>query len=205
MSHRVLFVVYHDIDTNGRSQQILRCCEILGKTTLVTYHKPETFCVGKETEVIESGNGKRDYIAFLRTAKKEISGIKPDIVVLHDNYCAPLITYIKKRVSSSYIVYDSSELYIDIKMGGIKGSIAYFIQKQENRNLKHADFVIAANSERARIMHDFFHLREVPYVFENIRQITEQYNETECDNKFKKYISKEKFIVFYLQKAFHHF
>lgn len=197
MNRRVLFAVYHDIDTNGRSQQMLRCCEILGKTTLITFHRPESFCLSNDTDVIVSGHGKRRYMDFLRAAKAEIAAIKPSIVFLHDNYCAPLIPFIRRKCPSAFVVYDSSELYIDKKPGGIIDTIAYIIQRQENKYISKADFVIAANIERARIMHKYFRLKIEPYVFENVRRITESVNQTECDIKFGQFLQRDKFIIFY--------
>ena len=59
--------------------------------------------------------------------------------------------------------------------------IAHIMQVFENRNLKYADIVISANMERSKIMKEYFKLKSLPIVFDNIHKINDKYDIEECD------------------------
>jgi len=194
---RIVFCAYHDINSNGRCQEVLKAAEKIGQVTFVSYRTPSSFSVAESTDCIVSGDGKRSYIPFVRTCINQIKAISPDIVILHDNYCAAIVPHIRKIKSVPIIVYDSSELYIDKKPGGLSSTIAWLIQRCENKWISKANMVIAANLERAQIMKDYFKLQEMPYVFENVRYIVEEPNVDECDKKFGNIIKPDTFAVLY--------
>jgi len=194
-SVKVLFAVYHDTNSNGRCQQMLHCAERLGNSILVSYRPVETWELKPETKVVVTGDGKRRYGKFILDSIKAIKKEKPDIIIIHDNYCAILIPYIYMLNPRPYIVYDSSELYIDKKFSNDKK--AYLIQMAENRFLHKADFIISANAERAELMRRFFHLKKLPYVFENIRKIDDVPDMEECERKFGEYLSTGDFLILY--------
>lgn len=193
---KVMFIVYHDIKTNARSQEILECAQKLGgETVFVSYSTPFDTASCK---CILTGEGKRDFVPFIRGAIKAIKKENPDIVILHDNYTALVLRWLKKHRKNIYVIYDSSELYIEFKTTkSIKRNIANLNMYFEKKYLKSAKIVLAANIERANIMKDFFKLREVPIVFNNVHRIDDSYNKIECDKKYGDLYINESFCIFY--------
>lgn len=192
---KVMFIVYHDLKTEARSQEILECAKKIGKKTiLVSYSKPydESGC-----KCILTGRGKRNYFTFIKDSLKAIKRENPDVVILHDNYTAFILWWLKKYRKNVYVIYDSSELYIDKKYVSFKSKIASHMEYFEKNFLKHADIVIAANIERARIMQDYFQLKEVPIIFDNMHRIDESYSLMECEDKFGNIFSSNCFHIVY--------
>ena len=194
---RIVFCAYHDINSNGRCQEVLKAAEKIGQVTLISYRAPVGFKIAETTDYTVTGDGRRSYIPFIQTCIKQIKKLLPDIVILHDNYCAVIVPYILKINPRPYIVYDSSELYIDKKPGALSETVAWLIQRKENKWIKKTDMVIAANLERAKIMKSYFGLAEIPYVFENVRYIVEEPNLDECEEKFKEGLKGDSFKVLY--------
>lgn len=204
---KIVYTVYHDVNKEARSKELLNCCRQLGEVHFVSYAKAKDITDIKEY-IIE----KKSIIALIKFLLKSIRVIKmiePDIVVLHDNDCAVLIPFIKKNYPKIKIIYDSSELYIkekrvkkkNWKTDGIKVWIKQkataFRPICEKKYLREADIIIAANYERAKIMVDYFKLSELPIIFDNMHRIDEIYNETLCRNKFKENIIEGKFNILF--------
>lgn len=192
---KVMFIVYHDIPTDARSQEILECAKKIAKeTVLVSYSKPieEAGC-----RCILTGNGKRKYFSFIREAIKAIKKENPNIVILHDNYTSIILRWLKKHRKNIFVIYDSSELYIDQKRDTIKLKIASFMNYFEKKYLKYADVVISANIERANIMKDYFQLRETPIVFDNVHRIDDPYDKVECEKKYGNLFNGNAFCIVY--------
>lgn len=190
-----MFIVYHDLQTEARSQEILECAKKLGdKTILVSYSKPkeESNC-----KCIVTGNGKRNYIDFIRQSIKAIKKENPDVVILHDYYTAVILRWIKKHRKNIFVIYDSSELYLEIKRDSLKNFIAGHMNYFEKKYLKFADVVISANIERANIMKKYFQLKEIPIVFDNVHRIDDSYNLVECEKKYGKFFKKDTFCIVY--------
>lgn len=192
---KVMFIVYHDLKNEARSQEILQLAQNLGETTLVTYSGPDK-CNDK-CRIIETGKGERKYLSFIIRSIIEINKNKPDIIILHDNYTAVLINYIKRFFKNTTIIYDSSELYIDIKPKSLKGFIAQYLNVCEKKYLKKVDIVIAANKERAEIMQEYFNLKEMPIIFDNIHKIDEAYSLDKCRKQYGSIIKKDLFNILY--------
>ncbi|XFA99111.1 hypothetical protein ACAG96_00680 [Candidatus Izemoplasma sp. B36] len=194
---KIMFIVYHDINSEARSKEIYQVCNRIGDAYLITYRQPHN--VNKNIYV--SGNGKRRYFPFIFKAVKMLRIIKPDMVVLHDNYTSPLIPFIK-LFYGSYIVYDSSELFIKSNIRRNKGKriksfLALLFNYFEKKYLKKADLVLAANIERAKIMKDYFRLNSIPFVFDNIHKIEEKYNIEYCIKNYKRFFVNNKFNILY--------
>lgn len=191
---KIMFIVYHDIHTEARTQEILQCAKKIGITYFVSFSKPDN-----QEGVISllTGNGIRNYRMFICDAIKYIRQIKPDVVILHDNYTAIILRWLLLHKKRPFIIYDSSELYIDTKPRRIKEYIAKIMQYYENKYLRYADVIIAANNERASIMKEYFKLEKMPLVFDNIHRIDDAYNKEECDNKFGILFKKNKFTAVY--------
>jgi glycosyltransferase involved in cell wall biosynthesis len=193
---KVMFIVYHDIKTEARSQEILECAKKLGKTVFVSYSKPfDNF----DCKCIQTGNGKRNYFNFIRGSIKAIKVENPDIIILHDNYTAAILRWLYKHRKNTYVIYDSSELHIHVKPTTLKTRIAIHMSYFEKKYLKYADIVIAANNERATIMKDYFKLKETPIIFDNMHKIVDNYDATECAEKYRNLLmdTKSKFHIVY--------
>ncbi|MBE6911287.1 MAG: glycosyltransferase family 4 protein [Ruminococcaceae bacterium] len=192
---KIVFGVYHDINSEARSKEMLECLCKIGKVDFVSYVKPEGFD-GVTSHIINK-KSPLALFAFLREMKKTILKVSPDIVVLHDNTCSALIPFVKKHAPNAKLFYDSSELYIKdstfkkrISLDNgllivIKVFLTSFRSRYEKKYLKDADVVFAANIERAEIMKDFFELKCTPIVFDNMHRIDDVYDSQACDNKFK--------------------
>lgn len=192
---KIMFIVYHDLKTEARSQEILELAQNLGETILITYSGP--YNCKDDLKVIETGKGKRKYLSFIIKSLIEIRRNKPDIIILHDNYTAILINYIKRIFKNTKIIYDSSELYIDIKPKTFKAFIGGYLRLCEKRYLRRVDVVIAANKERAQIMKNYFNLNEMPIIFDNIHKIDDEYKLEECQKKYENIIKKDFFNILY--------
>lgn len=190
-----MFIAYHDIRTEARSQEILECAKRLGDTTVFVSYSEPFESVGVKS--ILTSKGKRRYFAFIRDAIKSIRHENPDIIVLHDNYTAAILRWVYKYRKDIRIIYDSSELYIDGKPKSFKELVARHMRYFEKKYLKHADFVIAANIERAMIMKDYFNLTKLPIVFDNIHRIDDEYDITECDSKYHYLFNDNVFYIVY--------
>ncbi len=192
---KVMFIVYHDIKVEARSQEILEVAKNLGsETVFVSYSKPfdEGSC-----KCILTGKGKRNYFSFIKNSIKAIKNENPDIIILHDNYTAVILRWLHKYRKKIFVIYDSSELYIDRKPKSLKTFIAMHMNYFEKKYLRYANIVIAANVERAEIMKNYFHLNVTPIVFDNAHKIDDLYDTQACDKKYDKFFSDDAFCVLY--------
>lgn len=191
---KILFAVFDKFSHDQRAIETIEALSYLGEVTVVSYDKMENI---KNINYVVTGNGNRNYLSFVYSLKKTYKRIKPDFVFLHDNYTAFFIKWIKKKNSKVIVGYDSSELYYDKKSYGIKGIKMNILNHQEFNNIKKADFVFAANIERAMIMKDYFKLSKLPIVWDNIHRIDDDVNISECNKKFHGIIENNKKIIFY--------
>jgi len=189
---KVMFIVYHDIQTEARTQEILECTKKIGEAYFVSYSTPIDT---SNVEVITTE--RRNYFLFILRAIESISRVKPEVIILHDNYCSILLPWIKRFYKNIVIVYDSSELYIDTTATTLKIMAASFMKYFEKKYLKTADVVISANIERANIMQEYFCLTEVPIVFDNIHKIEDKFDEVACEKKYSSFFDKNSFCIVY--------
>lgn len=192
---KVMFIVYHDLITEARSQEILEVAKRIGnETVLVSYSKPFDYT---EIKLITTGKGERRYFKFIQESIQAIKEEKPDIIILHDNYTAAILQWVYKNRKDIYIIYDSSELYIDGKPKTFKEFVARHMRYFEKKYLKYADVVIASNIERAKIMKKYFNLKERPIIFDNVHLIEDEFDIVECDKKYGHLFNKKDFYIVY--------
>ncbi|WP_313126486.1 hypothetical protein [Proteiniclasticum ruminis] len=192
---KVMFIVYHDLKTEARSQEILECAKSIGDTVLVSYSKPFNDI---KCKCIETGKGKRKYFQFIIAALKAIVKERPEVVILHDNYTSVLIPYIRLFSKKTKVIYDSSELYIDKNRDkGLKSVKSEFLRLSEKKFINRADITIAANIERARIMKTYFNLKADPIVFDNIHKIEDIYDINTCQEKYGHLFKDDVFNIVY--------
>lgn len=191
---KVMFIAYHDIQIEARTQELLKCAENLGEAYFVSFSKP---FIGGNSISLVTGKGRRNYRKFLLDAIKYIRKISPDIIILHDNYTAIILKWLLSIKNRPLIIYDSSELYIDLEIKKVRDYKVKFLQYFENKYLKYADIVIAANIERARIMKEYFGLKDMPLVFDNVHRISDSFNKIECAKKYDRLFNEKKFTAIY--------
>lgn len=193
---KIVFAVYHDLNTEARSQEMLEIMKLIGSTTLVSYsdYGRSEGCV-----VVNNRNNKKNLFAFFLNTKKAIDTIRPSVVLLHDNYTSIFIKYIKKRYPDTIVIYDSSELRFKEEgtRSSIKGRIAGFFIRAEEKYINLCDYVIAANKERALLMKDRYSLSAMPFIFDNMHMIDGNYNVYECSRKFQGVFDKNAFYALY--------
>lgn len=192
---RIMFIVYHDLKTEARSQEILECAQKIGQTILVSYSRPSN---DAKFKFIVTGNGKRKYFQFIFTSIKSIVKENPDVIILHDNYTSIIIPFLLIFKKNTKLIYDSSELYIEKRLiKSVKLIGAAVLKLFEKKYMKFADIVIAANVERAEIMKSYFGLSELPVIFDNIHKIEDDYNLELCEEKFGNLFLEDKFNIIY--------
>jgi len=204
---KIVFAVYHDCNQEARSMELLHCCCILGHVDFVSYSSPAGI-----SDITVHLVDKRSPVAllnFLQMAEKTIDQVRPDLVVLHDSDCSALIPFLRKRLPDAKIIYDSSELNIPMRdmpkqslfrdglSIAVKQKFTSFRGKYEREYLKYADVVLAANVERAQIMKEYYHLKELPIIFDNIHKIEDDFDRHTCEIKYGYAFDKQSFNILF--------
>lgn len=194
LMEKIVYGVYHDVNKEARSFEMLMACRRVGKVDFVSYAIPNGI-EDINCHLIDKSSPFALF-AFIREMKKVIKSVEPDKVVLHDHDCSVLIPFVRKHMPNAKIFYDSSELYIptpgkkeklissDGLLISVKRKMTSFRCKYEKKYLKDADVVFAANLERAEIMKKYFELSEMPVIFDNVHRIDDEYDSAECSKRF---------------------
>ena len=164
-----LFIVYHDLNTEARSQEMLQLLKLYGSTTVVSYCD---FNHDVEVKVYSNRNNKKGIISFLLNGLVAILK-RPSLIMLHDEYPMILVPVIKLI------------------------SIARLFRYVEKKYIKQCDIVISANQERASIMKDYYKLETMPLVFDNVHRIDCSYNLEYCDFKYGSLLDSNCFKALY--------
>lgn len=192
-----VFIVYHDLDYNARSQEMLETAKLLSdRVILLSQSKPKMADDRVKCHVCPKTAAS--YFKFLHMAKRILNSTKPDFVLLHDNYTAPILKYIVKRKMNVPVIYDSSELYIDRKLNKPVQRIMHnYMENAEIDYLKNALISIAANEERAQIMTKEMHLERPTLVFDNMHRIDDPVDTVFCDKKYADILRSGKVNILY--------
>jgi len=102
------------------------------------------------------------WLAFIRIAMK----LKPKLIHAHDYFMA-FPGFVASWLSGSRLVYDAHELIIP-EPGKSMNPRMYFWYLLERAIVNRADFVIAANKDRAHLMQRHYDLNIIPIVIQNI-------------------------------------
>ena len=191
-----LFIVYHDLNTEARSQEMLQLLKLYGSTTVVSYCD---FNHDVEVKVYSNRNNKKGIISFLLNGLVAILK-RPSLIMLHDEYPMILVPVIKLISPKSIIIHDSSELRLPFEndqKSTIKMRIARLFRYVEKKYIKQCDIVISANQERASIMKDYYKLETMPLVFDNVHRIDCSYNLEYCDFKYGSLLDSNCFKALY--------
>lgn len=193
---KILVNIYHDINTEARTQDLVKIMCRIGTTEFLSYSNNSIISEASSKVICR---GERNYFKFVIESFRYIKKCKPDVLVLHDYYSAIILGLIQKFYGKNkpFIIYDSSEIYYDKKGKTLKGKIAQKMQYFENKYIGCADLIIAANEERAVLMQALFSLPNKPFVLDNIHKIEDEYDRNECDAKYSECFKEKEFIVFY--------
>lgn len=193
---KIVFCYYDNINFDARAQEELNALASMGEVTFVSYSEFKDNTIKNVHNKITK---KRNYLDFLVLSRKVIKNVKPDLLFLHDNYCAALVKYAKK-IGNVVIAYDMSELYIGRNNANKLTKVKlydWFLRKQEYDNLQCVDIIISANLHRGLIAKGYFGLELQPVIFDNIHRIDENYDEMICKEKYSELFDKNKFVVLY--------
>ena len=195
MAKHILFCVYHDLNSEERSKELLKILNQLGNVDIISRTK-ELPIRNNNIRAFYAG----EYIDFIKSSIKKILNSKYDICVVHDNYGALLVPFIKIFQGNTKIIYDSSELYpiYELKTKAIPFVIkfkSYLLAVCEKLFIKKADLVIAANAERASFMKRYYKITKEIIIYDNIHFIDDEYDPIICEKKYSELFAKDKFAI----------
>lgn len=194
-SKKAVFIVYHDLSTEARSSEIASALEMAFSSVVCVCRKKPTYCDSNVTYIVPP-KAKIRYLSFLNAAKETIKKEKPDFIMLHDEFTAPLIDYIRHELPDAFICFDSSELNVGRKLPGIKNSICKILYYVEKKKIKGVNLILAANIERAEVMKNSYQLSTAFEIFDNIHRIDEDYDIEECTKKYGNLFTQKNTFVY---------
>jgi glycosyltransferase involved in cell wall biosynthesis len=176
MKKKILVAVYNPIEVDGR---VKRQCEHLSLSFDLTllcvspklgkaeYSSPN-FKIIRTNPPMNQNKIVRLLMFFFIFVKTAIK-IKPNFVYAND-FFLPFPGLIAAKITKAKFVYDAHELIVPAieQQLSNKEKLFYFLEK---KTIRYAQLVIAANSSRAEIMKNHYHLNKVPLVIGNIPPI----------------------------------
>jgi len=165
---KVLSAVYNSINYDGRVQRACSAlCEIADVTLICPKENPieENFPFNiQEIDLPGKEARFKRHLIFWMSILTNVRKYGPDIIYVHDYYlCLPGV--IAKWIFRCRCIYDAHELIIpDPGTGKNHYRFWYYLEKML---VKKMDSVIAANSERAQIMSEYYGI-SLPVVIRNI-------------------------------------
>lgn len=179
---KIAFLVQHSVEENHRTRRMLKICEELGETSFVSFKSPEKYSNCNFYKI-------KSKLLIYHYMRKYLKQIKPDVVMIHDHICAPIIPFIKNKVKPKLLIYDMSELYLRVSPNAtfIGDKVMKFFLYCAKKNVRKADIVITANEDRALITRGYYMCDKMPLVFENVHKIETEYDKSECDRKYSQY------------------
>lgn len=197
---KVVFPIYHDMQFQSRPQECVAAMKLMGVNEIVMVTiAPWTLCPDGVRVILTKHDDALRYMHFYRTAIQTIKAENPDIVMLHDDFTAPILRWLIKHHFRGKIIFDESELYIDEKkkIKNIKDIGFSFLPYCEKKYLKKVDALIAANKERAEIMMKIYDLPQMPIILENMRRLMIEPDWESCDAKYGSLFRKNALTVLY--------
>jgi len=195
MSMHILFCVYHNLNSEERSRELLEIFSELGDIDIVS-RTPQLVGSNKHIKSVYAS----EYVEYIRASIKLVIRSRYDLFVLHDNYDSLLIPFIRGLHRNAKIIYDSSEFYplyelantvlpliIKLKSCLLAVCEKWFIRK--------TDVVIATNRERASIMKRYYRIEKDIVVYDNMHYIVDEYNMIACEEKYSRFFNEGKFTI----------
>lgn len=203
MKKKILMIVYNHINSDGR---VIRAAEALSKNFEI-----DVFCIkflqeyrNDSFNTIKVNSRFKGFISILKFWLQVLFFIiknrhKYEIIYLHDYYL-PILVYLKYFLPKKIkFIYDAHELIID-ELNTKRDKIFAYLEKI---SIYKFDAIIAANDERAILMHKYYNLLNKPISIKNISKV--DFNSTEIrlyTNKinlvYQGYIDYNRGIKFFL-------
>lgn len=184
---KVVFPIYHEMQYQSRPQECIAALKLMGVDEIVMVTiAPWELCPAGVRLVLARHDDALRYLHFYNKAIETIKAEKPDMVLLHDDFTAPVLRWLIKHHYKGKILFDESELYIDEKkkINSLKDIGFRFLPYCEEKYLKKVDALIAANKERAEIMVKIYDLPKFPIILENMRRLMVEPDVAACDEKY---------------------
>ena len=184
---KVVFPIYHDMQFQSRPQECIEAMKLMGASEIVMVTSaPWALCPNGVRLIQAKHDDALRYMHFYKKAIQTIKTEKPDIVMLHDDFTAPILRWLITNRFKGKIIFDESELYIDEKktIRSIKDIGFSFLPYCEKKYLKKVDALIAANRERAEIMMKIYDLPQMPIILENMRRLMVEPDWKLCEKKY---------------------
>lgn len=185
---KILLISYSDYDYDGRLRELVDVFEGMGELNLfigasrTSFDKQKTF-------------SKLPYKDFIMQSIKYAKSLETiDLLVVDNRRAVFPALLIKKIYKNCKMILDCRELYFAKEVKHLVGKIGCYIEKP---GIKKADIVISANKERADVMYEYYKLRSVPLVFENLRQLeySNSFDEEKIRKKYEQYINDDEIRI----------
>lgn len=164
----VQMFVFNNINTDARVQRCVNALSNEYSCLLYSLGKQwDKSNIANETITPKGKNHFGQYLSVLHQFKKLTANKKCDIFYAHDFSSAPEAIYMKLSRKCEKLVYDAHELFYPEENVhfSLRDYLFYFCEKWV---IKHADVIICAQSDRARLMKEHYKLPQLPVVVRNI-------------------------------------
>lgn len=187
----IVFLTYQNIDTDGRTKELLRALTKLANVTVISKkwnNKEENV----KTYFVEKGG----YFNFIKEAVKLSSRIneKMDYIFIDNRRATIPGLKIQKKLGCR-MIYDARELYLRREVDSLSGIIGCYFEKKVIEN---SELVIATNEFRRNIMEKEFSIKNKIIVFDNFRKL-EYSNDADIEVLQQKYgdifSSEDKYVI----------
>lgn len=179
----ILFISYGIKEYDGRLMELIKVSNLIGKTEIITCTIEKTSEHKNSIIIDKKYLSFKSYIKFLTKCVSTAIKMKDIDILFVDNYFATIPAHIIRAIiKPRLIIQDVRELYFieDIRSFALK-----IFCRQESKLIKLSDIVICANEQRAEIMKERYKLKTTPLVFENIRILSGDFDETDMNVKYK--------------------
>jgi glycosyltransferase involved in cell wall biosynthesis len=171
---RVLMPVFNALDYDGRVQRAAQALSNVAEVVVLALDGGRGFAPhGYQLTVVpmaagEFGQRRSLHLRFLRHLVRTAWRLRPDVVYGHDFFTA-FPAWLASKLARARFVYDAHELLVPGSLGSqLSGAKEQFWYRLERAVLPRADWVIAANLNRAEVMARHYGLVRVPTVIRNI-------------------------------------
>ncbi|EPI00977.1 hypothetical protein D920_00586 [Enterococcus faecalis 13-SD-W-01] len=165
---KIEMFVFNNLSTDARVKRSIDALANENQIKIYSYGSEEKFHIYKKVINISTGSDdkKMNYFKYLFFVVKQLIASKADVFYGHDYYSLPILfilCYLKRKKK---IIYDAHELLInDPKIKYTKREMFFIFFEKKIINKVN---VIAASEDRAEIMKQYYHLKKMPIVIENI-------------------------------------
>ncbi len=192
---RILFLSYSSIN-DTRTNALITIMKRIGYTTTITRSDINAPINSySKQDITYSGSGLKGVVSFVYKCIVAARSIGCIDILFIDNRMATIPGFIIRWFKKPrMIIQDARELYIPREMKHFIGKIGCFF---ESMFFKVSDIIICANSYRAVIMKQYYYLRELPFVYENVFRLTysDVFNIKETEQLYIDVFKEKKFRI----------